>query len=57
MEEVNSGEAPLVDRQDYISMLFIDPGIYKLIFRLKATRVEAFADWVCSEVLPSLMKD
>ena len=32
------------------------PSLYKLIFRLKAKHAETCTDWVCSEVLPSIMK-
>jgi prophage antirepressor-like protein len=31
-------------------------GLYKFIFRSKNKQVEAFTDWVCSEVLLSIKK-
>ena len=37
-------------------MYINEPGLYKFIFRSKATRAEEFTDWVCSKVLPSIRK-
>ena len=38
-------------------MAFVnESGLYKLIFRSSKPEAEAFANWVCGEVLPSLRK-
>jgi len=33
-----------------------EAGLYKLVLKSKAKNAEAFSDWVCSEVLPSIRK-
>ena len=40
MDEMTSGETPLVNRKDNISIWMSEPGLYKLIFRSKVTRAE-----------------
>lgn len=34
-----------------------EPAVYKLIFRSNKPKAEAFANWVCEEVLPQLRKN
>ena len=51
-----SAEAPLPDRNEKISIFISEAGMYKLVFKSKAKNAEAFTDWVCSEVLPSIRK-
>ncbi len=34
-----------------------EPGLYHLIFRSNKPKAKEFADWVCSEVLPSIRKN
>ena len=50
------GVSPLPNHNDRIAMYINEPGLYKFIFRSKATHAEEFTDWVCSEVLPSIRK-
>lgn len=39
-------------------MTFItEPNLYKCIFQSRKKEAEAFQDWVCSEVLPSIRKN
>ena len=45
-----------LDYNDKTTMYINEAGLYKLIFRLKNKQAEAFSDWVCSEVLPSIRK-
>ena len=33
-----------------------EPGLYKLVFASRLETAEAFQDWVCEEVLPSIRK-
>ena len=46
----------LPDHNDRISVFISEAGMYKLVLRSKAKNAEAFSDWVCSEVLPSIRK-
>jgi prophage antirepressor-like protein len=40
-----------------VAMNFItEPNLYKCIFQSRKTEAEAFQDWVCGEVLPSIRK-
>ena len=45
-----------LDYNDKTTMYINEAGLYKLIFRSKNKQAEAFSDWVCSEVLPSIRK-
>ncbi|MFM7985774.1 MAG: Bro-N domain-containing protein, partial [Candidatus Fonsibacter sp.] len=51
------GETSLPNYNDRIAMFINEPGLYRLIFRSKVKEAEAFTDWVCSEVLPSIRKN
>ena len=39
-----------------ISVFISEAGLYKLALKSKAKNAQAFSDWVCSEVLPSIRK-
>ena len=51
-----SGETSTLDHNDKISVFISEAGLYKLVLKSKAKNAEAFSDWVCSEVLPSIRK-
>lgn len=42
--------------QNKLCSFLTEPQMYKLIMRSNAKNAEAFQDWVCSEVLPSIRK-
>ena len=46
----------LPDHNDKIAVFISEAGLYKLVLKSKAKNAEAFSDWVCSEVLPSIRK-
>ena len=45
-----------LDHNDKTTLYINEAGLYKLIFRSKNKQAEAFSDWVCCEVLPSIRK-
>ena len=56
MSSVGRIETMRLDHNKKTTLYINEAGLYKLIFRSKNKQAEAFSDWVCSEVLPSIRK-
>ena len=56
MSSVGRIETMRLDHNDKTTLYINEAGLYKLIFRSKNKQAEAFSDWVCCEVLPSIRK-
>ena len=59
MKLSSDGGSTKTERPDHngkLDMYINEAGMCKLIFRSKNKQAEAFTEWVCSEVLPSIRK-
>ena len=49
-------KTPTLDPNDGKVMFISEAGLFKLVFKSKTKAADAFEDWVCSEVLPTIRK-